>query len=477
VHGTEVVLGTRWVESRLPIKSVDAAGKLVSFSRKSQWVIEGADPYWIEGDPSFVDAPGDWALDRDAGKVFYLPRPGETIDNFVAIAPAPGVSKLLELAGEEVTIRGVTFAHNEWMHPEPDPATTQPVSGGFVQAAVPLVAAVTGQNLRRVTFDRCTFRNLGTYALELGHASQDCKVTRCTFRDLGGGGIKLGDGAIAKTRDQQTFGNAIEDCEIADGGQLFMSAVGIWIGQASESRVAHNHIHDFYYSGISGGWTWGYDESLNRDNVFEKNHIHHIGTRADGEGKLLADMGGIYLLGGRKGTVIRGNVIHHVFGKRIAWGIYLDEGCSLVVVERNLVYRTAQGAFHLHYGKENLVRNNIFAHGEELQVYRSRQEEHVGFRFERNIVYWTNGSPLVMSSADQIFFDNNCYGGVTEAQFKVAQMNWPQWRSWKQDVHSVLADPKLADPANDDYRVTPDSPAIKLGFEPFDTSDVGPRSE
>jgi hypothetical protein len=378
---------------------------------------------------------------------------------------------------EDVTIRGVTFAHNEWMHPEPtgEPATTQPVSGGFVQAAVPLVAAVRGQGLRRVAFENCAFRNLGTYALELGKATQNSKISRCTFRDLGGGGIKLGDGAIAKQRELQTFGNAIEDCEIARGGQVFMSAVGIWYGQAYGNRIAHNHIHDFYYSGISGGWTWGYDESLNRNNVIEKNHIHHIGRLADGEGTFLADLGAVYLLGGREGTVVRNNVMHDMNGVRIAWGVYLDEGCSDVVVEKNLVYRASHGAFHLHYGKNNLVRNNIFAHGGELQIYRSRQEEHLGFSFERNIVYWTNGSPLVMSSADQVKFDHNCYGGVTEAQFKVAQMNWPQWRSWKQDQNSIVADPKLADPAKDDYSVAADSPAIKLGFEPFDVSDVGPR--
>jgi hypothetical protein len=38
-----------------------------------------------------------------------------------------------------------------------------------------------------------------------------------------------------------------------------------------------------------------------------------------------------------------------------------------------------------------------------------------------------------------------------------------------------VADPKLVDPAKDDFNLRPDSPAIKLGFKPFDQSDVGPR--
>ncbi len=52
--------------------------------------------------------------------------------------------------------------------------------------------------------------------------------------------------------------------------------------------------------------------------------------------------------------------------------------------------------------------------------------------------------------------------------------------SWQQsgnDLHSVVADPMFTDAAGRDFsKLSPDSPALKLGFQPIDTSTVGPRS-
>ena len=45
------------------------------------------------------------------------------------------------------------------------------------------------------------------------------------------------------------------------------------------------------------------------------------------------------------------------------------------------------------------------------------------------------------------------------------------------DTHSLLADPLFVDPARDDYRLRPESPAFKLGFQPIDMSRIGIRKE
>jgi hypothetical protein len=44
------------------------------------------------------------------------------------------------------------------------------------------------------------------------------------------------------------------------------------------------------------------------------------------------------------------------------------------------------------------------------------------------------------------------------------------------DTHSIEADAKFRDPSHGDYRVSEDSPALKLGFKNFPMDQFGVRS-
>ena len=148
------------------------------------------------------------------------------------------------------------------------------------------------------------------------------------------------------------------------------------------NSIAHNRIHHGRYTGISLGWVWGYQRSVCRDNIVEFNHIHDIGQG------LLSDMGGICTLGIAPGTVIRNNLIHDVDANQYGgWGIYHDEGSSHMLVENNIVYKTKFGPFNIHFAKEVVVRNNIFALGRLEQLSRGKAEPHKSVFFENNIVY------------------------------------------------------------------------------------------
>jgi hypothetical protein len=315
--------------------------------------------------------------------------------------------------------------------------------------------------------------------MELGRGCRDNRVTACTLTDLGAGGIKLGETAIRKSEADQASRNEVTDCRVTDGGHLFPSAVGVWIGQSADNKIHHNEIADFYYTALSVGWTWGYGPSLAKGNVIEHNDVHHIGKPShDPHAPILSDMAGIYTLGIQPGTVIRHNRFHDIAAiKYGGWGIYFDEGSSEIVAENNLVYRTTHGGFHQHYGRDNVFRNNILAFGRDAQIQRSRSEPHRSFTFERNIVYWAAGEPVVGSWDNcNVAFDRNVYWRAdSNADFPMAKMSLEQWHQKGQDQHSLVADPGFANPAGDEFTLRPDSPALGAGFVPFELGGFGPR--
>jgi hypothetical protein len=487
----EVVVMNRWVESRLPVFSVDQTNLIVNFGKRSVFHLDPGDLYYLEGAFEGLDQPGEWYLDRAAGTLYYEPRRGETLKNVEAIAPV--LTQVVRLEGqpeagkfiEKISFRGITFSHAEWCFPQgfdrdkAKPNISPPPEaevGGFGQAAVGVPGAVWGQGLRECAFENCSFTHIGDYALEITRGCQENRIIGCEFSDLGAGGIKIGETSIRNQPAEQTRDNEISNCTIHDGGKMFHSAIGIWVGQSPDNRLTHNLIHDFYYTGISIGWTWGYGPALATNNLVAFNHVHHIGVKSDGDGPILSDMGGIYTLGMQPGTRVLNNLWHDIAGFRYGgWGIYFDEGSSSIVARSNVVYRTTHGGFHQHYGATNFVENNVFAFARDHQLQRTRPEPHISFTFTTNIVYFDTGVVLGGNwSNDHYNMNWNVYfdarPDAKPLHFEKASLE--QWRARGHDEHSLIADPLFIAPSKNDFRLQPNSPGIKLGFQPIDVRGV-----
>jgi hypothetical protein len=342
-----------------------------------------------------------------------------------------------------------------------------------------LPAAVRGKGLHDCLFEDCGFVHVGSYGLELNQGCQHDRVIHCLFDDLGGGGIRLGEPAM-RAVPLRTGGNEISRCTIRDGGKLFTSGEGLWLGQTGDNRILHNEISDFYYTAISMGATWSYTPTLSTNNLVEFNHVHHIGRKSNGDGPIHSDMGGLYTVGPSGGTVLRNNRVHDIAALSYGGlGIYFDESTSGILAENNLVYRTTDGSFLQHFGETNILRNNIFAFSQKGQLARGKSENHLQFTFEHNIVYYDSGTLLENNWKDDHFvMDYNLYWDTRAAgrpsALALGTGTWDQWRAQGYDVHSLIADPRFVDPQSGNFQLQSDSPAAQIGFKPFDVSTAGP---
>lgn len=504
----EVVVLHLWVDEHMPIASFDAATNILISTRTSIFGLledwrELFARYYVENIFEALSEAGEWYLDRPSGKLYYLPMPGEEPET--AEVYAPHLTQLLKLAGKPeegqyvdyLRFEGITFRHTEAIRPpgKDDPYTSLGYSDAIDYASAPQAAnhvpgALSFEGARYCTLAECTLEHLGWYALALEHGSTGNRIIGNTIADIGAGGLRISGTDAHAPENCRTGRNHITDNHIHHIGRVFHQATGIFCKHTFANLVAQNHIHDGYYSGISCGWVWGYADSVSKDNHFIKNHIHHLGFG------WLSDMGGIYTLGVSPGTVLRGNLIHDVLRASYGgWAIYLDEGSSHIVVENNICYNTTSESFHTHYGRENIVRNNIFAFASDGLVALNRAEGHQAFTFERNLLI-THGSPLYSGGyacrLDDPHFNadlnllwqtdgaepisRNAGGEGTDTP-DAGRLTLAQMQALGYDRHSLVADPKCADLEARDFTLAADSPAFTLGFKAIDMSDVGVRAK
>jgi len=473
------VLYRSWDLSRFRIRSYDKRSRVLRMKRlKGKHPIThwpGDRRYFLEDSLSFCNMPGEWFLDRKKGILyFYLLKQHKTDK---PIIEAPRVDRLMRITGTEdnpvrhLTFKGLTFSNSACDIPEE----------GFDghQAGVEVEGSIEADFLESSVFFHCKFTGLGRNALWLRKGCTDNIVTRCEFTDLAAGAVYVGeDRRHGVTFKPETTRNEISNNHVYKCGRIWLHCVGIWVGPASYTRIAHNHVHHLPYSGVSVGWCWNPKPSNAHHNIIEYNYIHHIMLE-------MADGGGIYTLGLQPGTILRNNIIHDSRGSAPAWhanGIYHDQGSSGMLDENNIVYRIAAFGFQLGKNANNIHRNNIVAFCKD-GFYVMDGENLVS---ERNIVFHMRGILNLRTDTKKFRSDNNLYFNPKTALIKHfnprakpgkivvgAKYTFEKWKAEGGDPNTIIADPLFVDPVNGDFSLKPNSPAFKIGFKPIDISKVG----
>ncbi len=479
----EVKIMHFWCDEHLPMKSVDTATGRIETTKPTAMIIRVDDNYVFENVKEALCEPGEWYLDRAEEKLYYIPEEGDTVENTVLHAGKTEQFMTFENA-ENIAFQGIDFINTDWDYvdgqftgnpfPEDHPLHDNVIYGSeHPQAAFEVPAAIYIASSKGINFTDCRFENISYTAIKFDKGTQDCDVTSCYFNGIGASAVFIhGDFVIPAT----TRNINVHDCHIGNYGRIFTNAIGILLTHAYDCDLTYNEIHDGWYTGISVGWNWGYaDHPTNKINI-SNNLIYNIGNG------WLSDMGGIYTLGIQPETVISGNVIYNVGCDEGAygyggWGIYLDEGSSEMLVENNLVYDCSSETFHQHYGRDNIVRNNIFAFGGEGAFIVTRHEEHNSLTATNNI-FVTHNAPMYAFDTEKDWFvddsnlywdykrDGNVYSGNSMKLFERKSLVILTAQGYYNNA--VYADPLFKDAENRDFTLAQNSPALEAGFVPFE---------
>lgn len=494
-----------WWNNIERIQSLDAGSRRVTLARDCSYPIRPGDRYYFRNALEELDAPGEWYLDRTNGTLYFWP-PAPLAAGAVY---APTTRTILELGPgtANVTFRGFTIECAEG-------------------------DAVVLKNTTNCLIAACTIRNVGDYRGTGVGISGGARngVTGCDIYEIGSHGIHLSGG---DRRTLTAAGNYADNNYLHHVGVFYKQGVGISLNGVG-NRASHNLIHDGPRMGImfSGNnlvleynhlrhlnletedtgavYTGGRDWISSRGTVIRYNYFHDmLGYGHDDKGRWISP--------------------------HFAWGVYLDDNTGGVDVIGNIIVRCSRAGLHLHNGRDNFIANNIIVENGQQQfeysgwtTNHSYWKDHLpsmikGFEsvaqepawramrnmqlhptnaplpdgkimsgniFMRNIVAWMNPKAKLARFSSVSFennlTDSNLYwhaglpiktGQKPKAGQPTGTNEWEAWQANGMDRHSLVADPQFENLEKDDFRLKPNSPALRLGFEPIPFEKMGPYAD
>jgi len=493
-----------WWNHIVPIASVDYKNYVVHLGPNRgfearlgdrRFGMKGGDRFYFRGLFEELDAPGEWYLDPRTWTLYLFPP--TPVEEAVVVAPTMKRIIYLQPGVRYVTLRGFTIECCD-------------------------MEAVAFEKTDHCRLEKCVVRNAMEYSswsAAVRVSGRANAVAGCDVYDVGSTGIALSGG------DFETLepGNNLADNNyVHHTGVFYKAGSGISCSGVG-NRVSHNLIHDTPRQGIR----WN-----GNDHLIEYNHVRHTNTEISDTAMINA----CNCSWTKRGTVIQYNYLHDPvgFGRNrdrqwvapyYCWGIYLDNITCGVTIRGNIMARIVLGGPFIHGGRDNLIENNIIVDGAKQQMtystwkpdpgkaaermekvflkfavlpayakypeikplLRMSMEERLkmsGNRFVRNIIYYRGENAM-------LYFVRNLDFETTVSDYNVIwhfgkplltergsgappEQQWARWKAHGFEQHSVVADPRFVDPASDDYRLRPDSPAWRLGFQPIPVEKIGP---
>ncbi|MDO4574394.1 MAG: right-handed parallel beta-helix repeat-containing protein [Planctomycetia bacterium] len=443
-----------WADQRQKVESISAekwlvlAGKHSYGYRVNQW-------FYAFNLLSEIDVPGEYMIDRENGILYFYP-PKERSEGVLVFATLPVLLSCENI--EYFTLEGLTLEYGRGN-------------------------GVTYRNCKNLTVNRCVARNLAGCGMT--GSGVNLTLSDCELYQLGKAGISVGGG------DRKTLtpaGNLVTNNEIHDYGILQRCyAPGVTIHGVGNT-ASHNKIYNAPHMGM------GFSGN---DNIIEYNEIYNVCFESN-------DAGAIYT--GRnwtmRGNILRYNYLHDIrgFRDRGCVGIYLDDQFSSAEMYGN-IFKNVTRATMIGGGRDSKIVNNIFidcapcvhldARGlgwqKDMTARWVEELREKGTNCGINIMTppYSEKYPELTTILEKhpgtpcgnVVARNICvrgqWNGTKSGQWTGGSI-WKQAAEWNTIENNLVdEDPLFVDEANGNYTLRPESPALKLGFEPIPWEKIG----
>ena len=438
INNAEVTVYHMWDESLVGLAAMETKSQTLTFASPSGHPpgAFGVKKYVVLNVREGMTQPGQWYLDRTAGKLVYWPLPGEDMTRAVVFAPT--IESIIRIQGtkdkpaNDITIRGLTLS-----------VTTTPLeAGGF--GAGKFDGAVSVTSVRNCRLLDLEIVNVGGQGIKA--SGSGLRVERCHVHHTGACGIRCSGTS-----------NVVIDNHIHDIGLTYPSAIALQ-GGGRDCEISHNEIHETPYTAIN----WG-----GQNNRIEHNLIYHAMQE-------LHDGAGIYCFAG-KGLVLRGNFIRDIIdtGGYGASAYYLDERSESCLVEGNLSVGIVRPS-HNHMAKNNTIRNNVFISDADARLTFPKSSN---YTVEKNIIYAKGNIVLENPDAITTLRNNVLFSAKGTVQCRrLKDYSRTGTYQLKAEEGNLLVDPLIVEFEKGVVSFAPESPVGKLGIKTIDVSGAGRRT-
>ena len=524
VKNMQLYLQGAWMAEYLKITGFDENGNPLTEFNAAKFTRRGKRHPKFLGSVQFIDQPGEWALDSDAGFLYLLPEKKDDLNSVIR----PTVKSIFQLKGdsaekrvENITIQGLELILTDFN------ANMRSYSGitenGYEYSSVDRentlrTALVTIENARGISIRECNLHEAPVNAVAIYGPAENNIVYGCRITSIGYNCVYLAGYKLTKDYiKDENRNNIVSNNEMSDIMRTVNHASGVLIYQSSGNKITHNMIHHSRRYGISLKGIryrmftkigldnvdfddqWKYLHSNN--NLIAYNYMYNLGADS-------ADGGGVETWGAGRDNVIDHNIIFDAYTGRAKKGwrghsIFLDDGSNYWTTTNNIVWNTITPTVNADCnikGVDMATFNNVFDvslckdGAANMEAYAEKSENQ---SFDHNIVY-SNGKSSILIDGQRgetlpeslllfrvkpckllakcdynLYFTAGVPAGIEVNKKFTSFEDWKKLDGKHYDAHSKFADPGFINIKERDYRLRVDSPAWKMGIKSIDTASIG----